>query len=469
MYLDAFTLSAMVDEFMDVLVGGRIQDTLSVNDQGLGFEVYSFVDHRRLYLYLSADMQIPRVHLVDDRLRRGLATPTQLGLLVRRYVENGTVLHVSQPPWERILQIDVEGPEGEVTLIVEPMERRSNILLVQRGVIIDCMRRVGPEDNRYRLSLPNHQYVLPPPQTDKLNPLLISSAELALLFARSTDPKRKAFQVLSGGILGVSPLLAKEVVFRAQGDAALKATAANPEALVTALHALVKPLGNREWQPGVAETDGVVEAYSVYPLQHLAGWHPVSSISAGVAAYYGEPTGEEAYTAAKKPVLAAIDEAKAKLSAKLASLGRSMTDDSDREILRHSGELILAYQYSLQPGQTELRAQYEPDEPELVIPLNPKQTPLENAQTYFTRYNKAKKALDDVPRLIKQTQHTLDYLAQLAMDLTCSPAGRIRVSWMMPSGINGRQSLAQLSSLSSEKSCAAQPQVESPGSRSAGG
>src|SRR6187455_1832539 len=129
MYLDAFTLSALVDEFMDVLVGGRVQDSLSVDEYGLGLEVYA--NHRRSYLYLSADPQTPRVHVVPEKLRRGLVKPSQLGLLFRRYVEGGQITHVSQPEWERIIHIDVAGPEGDVTIIIEPMERRSNLLLVQ--------------------------------------------------------------------------------------------------------------------------------------------------------------------------------------------------------------------------------------------------------------------------------------------------------------------------------------------------
>jgi predicted ribosome quality control (RQC) complex YloA/Tae2 family protein len=43
---------------------------------------------------------------------------------------------------------------------------------------------------------------------------------------------------------------------------------------------------------------------------------------------------------------------------------------------------------------------------------------MENAQRYFTRYNKAKRALDDVPGLISQTKTELQYLEQLESDLT---------------------------------------------------
>lgn len=416
MYLDAFTISALADEFLDLLVGGRIQDSLEVDDTGIGLEIYA--QHRRRYLYLSADQQTPRVHLVEEKLRRGVTTPRPLGLLLRRCVEGGSIAHISQPAWERLLQIDVDGPEGAVSIIVEPMERRSNVLLVRGGIILDCVHRVGPEENRYRLSLPAHEYKLPPPQTGKLDPTRLSLEDLLGLIEQNDDPKRKTSQLLSSRLLGVSPLLAKEIVYRAGADSGQKAADADPQALLGALLTLVEPLANREWQPGIAESPDGIQAYSVYPLQSLPGWRRVESVSAALNAFYGAPVGEDAYNAAKEPVHAAIREALAKLKAKLASLENSLTDERERDVLRQSGDLILAYQYTLTKGQTELKAQYEPDQPELVIALDPALSPLENAQRFFSRYEKAKRALDDVPGLIESTRHEIAFLEQLGADLT---------------------------------------------------
>jgi predicted ribosome quality control (RQC) complex YloA/Tae2 family protein len=415
MYLDVFTLSALVDEFMDTFVGGRVQDTIDVDETGIGLEIYA--DRRRHYLYMSADSHMPRVHLVPDKLRRGLPRPKQIGLLFRRYVEGGTIMHVSQPEWERVLQFDVDGPEGEVNIVIEPMERRSNLLLLRDGVIMDCVRRVGPEDNRYRLSLPAHEYVPPPPQTGKRSPLDVGLEEIVAYFDQVADPKRKAFQVLTSHLLGMSPLLAREIVFRAGGEANQRAQDADASAVYDSLQTVVQPLGKRQWQAGIAENENGIEAFSVYPLDYLPGWHPVETVSEAMAAYYGAPVGEDAYNRAKVPSRNAIKEARAKLGAKLASLERSLTDDAERERLRQSGELILAYQYALEPGQTELKAQYEADGAELVIQLDPKLSPLDNAQRYFSRYNKAKRAVDGVPDLIEDTRNELAYLDQLESDL----------------------------------------------------
>jgi predicted ribosome quality control (RQC) complex YloA/Tae2 family protein len=415
MYLDAFTISALVDEFLDVLVGGRIQDSIDVDETALGLEIYA--SHRRQYLYMSADKQTPRVLIVPDKLRRGVPKPTQIGLLFRRFVEGGVVAHVSQPAWERVLQIDVTGPEGDVSIIIEPMERRSNLYLVQAGIILDVMRRVGSGDNRYRVSLPNQPYEPPPPQTGKLDPSQLQLDDLLDMFQNNDDPKRKTHQVLTARLLGFSPLLARETVYRAAGMAEQKAADANPAALLNAVRQMTQPLLRREWQPGVVENSGRVEAYSVYPVSHLAGWRATESISTAMSLYYGAPIGAEAYDAGKEPLRGALREARARLSAKLASLERSLTDDSEREVLRQSGELILAYQYTLAPDQTELSAQYDTDAPALSIALDPKMTPLENAQRYFEKYIKAKRALADVPELVEATRQDINFLDQLATDL----------------------------------------------------
>jgi len=337
-----------------------VQDSLSVDEDGLGLEIYA--KHERRYLYMSADSQTPRVHLVPDKLRRGLQKPSQLGLLFRRYVEGGLITHVSQPEWERILHIDLQGAEGDVTIIIEPMERRSNILLIQNGIILDCMRRVGPDENRYRVSLPNQPYVPPPPQIGKLSPFTLTLESLIGLFAQNDDPKRKTHQVLTSRLLGVSPLLAKEIVYRAAKNTEQKADAADPEKLLAALKAVVVPMQRREWQPGVAQNERGIQAFSVYPLESMDGWRRVGSVSEAMTLFYTAPVGEDAYNAAKVPVREAIHEASEKLGAKLASLQRSMTDETERESLRQSGELVLAYQYAIQPKQTELRAQYDLDD-----------------------------------------------------------------------------------------------------------
>ncbi len=414
MSLDTFTISALVDELSETIVGGRVQDIIDVDAMAIGLEVYA--RGKRYYLLLSADAAEPRVQLAEAKLRRGAIQPTQLGLLFRRHIEGGIVSAVSQPPWERLLQIEIQTHDGRFEIIAEIMPRRANVLLVRDGLILDCLNRVGPDDNRYRLSLPNHKYIPPPPLRDQLDPIGVSAADMTRLLGSADKPTRQLRRLLPGAILGLSPLLAKEIAFRASGDARAIVADTDGAALYESYRELVRPLLRRQWQPGIGSVDGVAAEVSVFPLRQME-WQACPSVSQAIAQYAGLLRGPDAYRAAKRPVEAAIAEAKAKVKAKAASLQRNLKDDSDLELLRQSGELILAYQFAVQAEQTELRAQYDLDAPELVIRLDPGRSPLENAQDYFRRYEKAKSAAEALPRLIDEARLELNFLEQLESDL----------------------------------------------------
>lgn len=414
MYFDAVTAMAVVDELKVTLLGGRVQDTVEVDAETIGLEVYA--SHQRHYVVLSAHQQFARVHLNPEKLRRGVSKPSPLGLLLRRYAEGAWISAIEQPPWERVIVFELDSPEGMFSLIAEPMERRANVLLVRDdGVIVDCLRRVGPQENRVRVSLPGKPYEPPPPQRLKRDPFTLTPTLLGDML--DANPGERTREVLTRGVLGVSPLLAKEIVFRATGEANTRAGDTSPRALLGALQEAFGAFRERRWQPGVVRHEGAVTAYAAYPLTHLEGWEPVSGISRALVQYYGPLVGEDAYDAARQPVRQAIAEARARLQKKLESLRSGLQDDAALERLRRSGELLLAYQYTLQPGARELRAAYDVDGPELVIPLDPALTPLENAQRYFEQYEKAKRARAGVPELIAASERELAYLDQLATDL----------------------------------------------------
>ena len=200
MNFDVFTIAALVDELSDRLDGGRIQDTLELGDDALGFEIYA--RRSRHYLLISADPQQARLHLVPEKLRRGVETPSPLGLLIRRHLEGARLVAIRQPAWERVVMLEFEGSEGPVSLIVEPMERRGNILLVREGQIMDCIRRVGPSDNRVRLSLPGHAYVPPPPQLNKHAPTQITLELIRAIL--EADPGKPAWRALSENLLALT-------------------------------------------------------------------------------------------------------------------------------------------------------------------------------------------------------------------------------------------------------------------------
>ena len=412
MNFDVFTIAALVKEFRQKLVNGRIQDSLEIGNDAIGLEVYA---GQRCYLMLSANPQAARVHIVSDRVRKGVEHPSPLGLMLRRNVEGGRLVAVSQPPWERVMHIEFESGEGAFTLIAEIMDRRSNLLLVRDGIIMDCMRRVGADENRVRVSLPGQVYIPPPPQLGKLDPTTLAPEFLANMIAQGES--KQAWRLLTEHLLGFSPMLAKEVIYRAAGDVKATASKVDPAMLGEIIQELITPMINGMFEPGVTEADGLVTSYSAYEVTHLPGWHAVDGISEALATFYGAPVGEEAYNAAKQPIQEELTEAIAKVSAKVEALRFAHKDQSELERLKQSGELILAYQFQIKPGDTLLKAQYDFDQPELEIKIDPKISPLDNAKDYFDKYERAKRAAAGVPAMIEETETELAYLHQLEVDL----------------------------------------------------
>ncbi|HID87606.1 MAG TPA: hypothetical protein EYP55_09570, partial [Anaerolineae bacterium] len=215
MYFDALTMAAVAHELRETILGGRVQKVLQPDDLSIGLEVYA--GRQRHYLLASAHPQHCRVHLTQTRPRRGVEAPSPLLLLLRKYARGGRISAVVQPPWERILQLELDHPLGMSTLIVEVMGRHSNIILVDAtGEVMDAIKRVTPEMTRVRVVLPHRPYA-PPPPLAKLALSDLTEHRLRRTLAAAQDAP--LWRALLGGLRGMSPLLAREIACRALGDA----------------------------------------------------------------------------------------------------------------------------------------------------------------------------------------------------------------------------------------------------------
>ncbi len=415
MYFDALTMAAVADQLRPQILGGRVQQVLLPDDLSVGMEVYAHGERR--YLLASAHPEHARLHLAGEKLRRGVEKPTPLLLSLRKYVRGGRITAIEQPPFERALHIAVQHPEGDTTLIVEVMGRYSNIVLVaEEGLILECIKRVGPEKSRYRTILPQQFYVPPPPQS-KLDPTDVTELRLRDILS-DASPESPIWRALVAGIRGVSPLMAREVVCRALGDAeAAVSQVAKISPLLDAFQDMLMPVWERRWQPSIVKRGERLVAFAPYPLTQYGDWEEVEGISQAVEAYYGQLVGAGAYAAAKRIAREAIVRARERVRRKQEALERSRVSQAQVDELRLKGEMILAYAHRIEPGQRELAAPVELGEPPLLIKLDPTISPVENAQRYFKRYKKAKSGAGEIPALLQRAELEMRYLDQLETDL----------------------------------------------------
>lgn len=413
MYCDALTLTAVAAELRDKLLGGRIQRVFLLHRLAVGLEVYAH--HQRQYLLISAQPEEGgRVHLVPDKLRRGPDSPTPLFLRLRKSARSARLTDVQQPPAERILRLTIEGREGTTVLIAEVMGRRSNVILAgEDGTILECAKHIPASQNRYRVLLPGYLYV-PPPAQKKADPLALSPGTLAQLLGEQ-DAELLLWQKLVAVLRGVSPLLAREVVYRTTGD--VKCGEADAAAALEQLLQLLSLGTTGEWRPTVALKEGKVIAYAPYALTQYPQHEARETISAAMSSYYGQQFGGDAYAVARNKLLEVIAQQRQRQLRKRKALARSEPTPGRLEELRRHGELLLAYAQQVSPGQEYLIVDLGSGELPVVIALDPHRTAIENAQDYFRRYEKAKSAVGEVPQVVAQVDAELAFLDQLSTDL----------------------------------------------------
>lgn len=451
---DLLTIAAMVDEMASTIGNGRIQRIGLVDTRTIGAEIYA--NGQRHHLLASADDRLPRLRLADQMPSLDTTLITPLGLLLRKYVRGGIILSIDQPPLERLVHFsiakrlpslangdlpDLDGSQDldddddlagtdsvdirVCHLYVELMGRHSNLILVDdEGAIMESAKRVTPAMSRVRIVLPRHTY-LPPPPPDRLDPRAATTPEMAVIVA-DLPPSAEISRALVTSYRGLSPTMAREIVFRALGpdaDHGGADVAGAASALAAETRQLLRPLETGKWQPQIyrdADDEDKAVAFAAVPMAHLAQRYQaedIASISAAAAlAEQGvQRPSPLRHAQRRQRLLNAVQEARRKAEHRLAALASQAARAAEGERMKQSGELIYAHLWEISPGQAELLAG------DIRVTLDPRLSATENAQAYFERYRKAQSAEAQLPQLAADGDTEIAYLDQLATLIAQAP------------------------------------------------
>jgi predicted ribosome quality control (RQC) complex YloA/Tae2 family protein len=444
MYVDALTLSAIADELQALIGGARVEDVIQPTPQAIAIQCWT--GSRNPWLYVSAHPQLARLHLSAEKPRKLATEPPPFVMLLRKYLEGCRIEKVQQPRWERVVEIgfarrapasQYESSSSLVWLIIEVMGRLSNILLRDaNGIILGSLRQVGPEVNRYRVIAPHEPYTYPPPQqrllngqnVSRLTPEALKGADLRLGAAdrNKKSETSKVWQVLVEQVMGFSPLLAREVVYRALGESeALAQPDTLWERVAEEAQALAELRETRQWQPTLVERTDTHQpaAFAVYELRQYAGWprRSFERVNDLLDTYYRGVEWREALQGTKADVARALQTNRERCIRKAELLARDLAETQAGERLRLEGEVLLAFGQDLPPGQTSLVIDNpfaSGDVPEkMTISLDPQVSVVENANRRFARYHKLRRAGQQIPGQIERNQMELAQVEQFATDL----------------------------------------------------
>jgi len=414
MALDSLFLSALHLELKRKLRNSRVEKIYQPHSSDIVLHLRN--NQENYQLLLSAHPQYARIHLTEKHYDHP-SVPPAFCMLLRKYLENSRLIEIEQPDFERILRLyfqtfyPIDGI-SQVILVIEIMGKHSNIIFLNRqnNLILGAVKIISQEINRYREIYPGLKY-LAPPGKNKLNPWEISKNQL-LAKTNSQPLGQELSQILMDSFIGLSPLLAKEIVYRA---------GVSPDKLWSVFSHFFSPSYLATNQPTLLLEKSQVLDFFLGELEHLlhSESSTFSSPSALLDYYYGNKQTQD-YLRQKKRELSSLVERELKRCCKKKGLQeKDLVKAEKAEIFKIKGELILANLYQLSKGDSFLTVAnyYDPEGKEIAIELDPRLSPSENAQAFFKKYTKARNSQSYLQEQLGKTAEEADYLEGVLLSI----------------------------------------------------
>jgi predicted ribosome quality control (RQC) complex YloA/Tae2 family protein len=470
MHVDAITLAAVAGEWRSFLIGARIDTIIAPTQHAIALQCYApgapGQSGQNRWLYLSAHPQLARAHLTAIKPAKIVSEPSSFIMLLRKYLEGTRIEAVTQPRWERVIEMLASHPKDQVTgervryrLIIEIMGRMSNIICCdEQGLILGSLKHIGAEINRYRVIAPNVPYVPPPPQQrtlagrslPRLDPATVTGAQLEMSAAEEAAeptplPNRKLRsqssgqptlrQFLTRNLLGFSPLLAREAVYRTTNDTETPIAKDKNvwEELAWNVRELAALYDNHNWKPQIVErveqsagSSPLFIAFAPYTLEQYAAMPDVRirtspSINAILDEYYAGAEWRDAMESVRTPVKKVLQTQLERCKRKAELLQQELAASEEANRYRLQADLLLAYQHEVKQGQPSAVVQnfFEGQEASslVTIPLDPRYDAVGNANRLYHKYHKLRRALSLVPGQIEQNATELATVEQFLADL----------------------------------------------------
>ena len=395
MAFDGITTAHIVRELNDKLTGGIISRIIQPEKD----ELYLTVKNGKetYQLYMSASASLPLLYLSDRKPAAPMTAPN-FCMLLRKHIQGGHLISVSQPSLERAVTFTVShrselGDPCTRKLIIEIMGKHSNIILTDdNAVILDSIKRVPASMSSVREVLPGRPYFLPETR-HKADPLTVSRETLTTAILRK--PCRTA-EALFSSLTGLSPLMAEEFCYEAGLDGGLSTQALTDEdreRLADVVLRAAEAVRESRFHAFLVYEEGRAAEYASLPLRMYDGSQKEAfdSPSAMLQTYYGRKNKETRMREKSAGLRRQATTALERVIKKADIQSRQLADAGKKDTFRLYGELLNVYGYQIPEGsRSAVLNNYYTNE-DITVPLDPTLSAAANAQHFFERYNKLKR------------------------------------------------------------------------------
>lgn len=432
MSLDGFSMHPLTRELDTALAGGRIDKITQPNKQSIILSVRQ--PGQNFLLHISINSQNPSAHLLEKNLENPPEPPV-FCMVLRKQIETGRIAKVRQHGLDRLLLIDIDSlaAGGRIvtkTLVLELMGKYSNIILVQDGIIIDALRKIGANSSRVRTVLPGQTYELPPGQEKKD---LFTDDSAAIMAIVRKDPALRLDKALLAACMGFGPVSAKEVCFSA-GLAPSMRIEALDEADFKAVENALQEIRESALHAGDASApedkavlllgeNQKVLAMAAFPLHYLPEATVLTFPTISAMLEKADSLLGSYVLPDKDRFRKLVKNEKNRAENKLTKLDEEIAAAENAEEFKVRGDNLMTYQYQFkdrEDASVTVPNIYSETGESITIPLDQRLTLVENMQACYKKYDKLKRAQELLQVQRRECEANIAYLESIEASLLAS-------------------------------------------------
>ncbi len=414
MNFDGITLSCVAGELRGKILEGVIRKIYQPEKDLLLINIWANED-LKLLISISSE---PRVYLTDQKFRNPQKPPA-FCMLLRARLGGGIIRKVKQRGLDRVLDIHVQKKGKKFILSLELMGRYSNCILIENNQVVDSLKRRKGK----RTILPKASYQPPPPQ-DKYHPLSLARDKFKEMLNKNKNQGKELWRIIQANIDGIGPPMAKEIPIRAgisPSQKLFRLTSERLNSLAGAFEEIFSKLRDKQWNPRVYYEDGRPVSWAPFELATYAGMRvkEKATICGTLDEYYQYHREEEKFNKYSEKLFKAVEKGTEKVKKALSSVQDELEKSKKYDKYRKKADLLMANQAHIKkPGkQVKLEDIFEDGEKLITIDLDPSLSVIENANKYYQKYKKLKRAQSKLTARISELAREKRYLLEVESNL----------------------------------------------------
>ena len=397
MTFDGLFTHAMIHELNQTLQNGRVT---KISQPYPNEVILTIRANRTNYpVLLSANPRYARFQITQIPYTNP-AVPTNFTMMLRKYLEGAKLLEIKQLDNDRVVYFEFLtrnelGDKLPLLLSAEIMGRYSNVILINQSTnkIIDTIKHVGMDQNRYRTLLPGATYRQPPTQ-NKENPFEQESNTFEKLIQKY--PNR---EVLADSLLKQYQGISRD----------------NALALADKLHTSNNYI--QAFNDFLAMTEDPIptmngNSFSIFTDN--PNDKKFTTLSEMLDVFYHTKANRDRVQQQGGQLLHVIRKNLQRNKKKLKKLSNELKATENADEYRIKGEVLTTYLYQIKRGMTKITLpNFYDNNKEITISLSNQLSPSQNAQKYFKKYQKLKNAVTFVNEQIELTKKEVAYLEEI--------------------------------------------------------